>query len=355
MNRKLLLLAIPLFLTQVVKAQDTRLIRFRDDNPGQRILHYYIADVQDHRKDTTSLGTLKTGLLGKKTAIVNFENGAATSIRQYVQKNYQQNTALTPAVLHINEMDIKELPGGLRTKVELHVNIAFYIEGNKTMDYSGNAEVLTMGDVFKHIEDVIRQHLRNTLKEFDGFWDKNRMLYEKGAPIKLQIELVNTSKDDNQVGYAINRPLMVNDFIATPDELSRAAAQTASAIQVKYLSGVDSAQIKVQVMILPYFDKSRSWFLAKHQRNAAILKHEQGHFDITALKACELADTLQQQQLTKANYQEKLEQIQAQKQRELNNMQILYDSETRHGTNIPEQQKWDKLLKELLAARPCYR
>ncbi|WP_315814316.1 hypothetical protein [Paraflavitalea speifideaquila] len=66
MNRTLLLLAIPLLFTQLVKAQDIKLIRFRDDNPGQRILHYYIAGVQDHRKDTTSLGTLKTGLFGKK-------------------------------------------------------------------------------------------------------------------------------------------------------------------------------------------------------------------------------------------------------------------------------------------------
>ncbi|WP_315814315.1 hypothetical protein [Paraflavitalea speifideaquila] len=163
------------------------------------------------------------------------------------------------------------------------------------------------------------------------------------------------SNDANLIAYTPDRPLTVNDFIAIPDELSRAAAQTASAIAVKYSSSVDSGQIKVLVTIMPYFDRSRSWFLEKYQTNPTILKHEQGHFDISALKACELVDTLRQQQLTKEHYQEKLEHIQAQKQRELNNMQTLYDNETRHGTNVPTQQKWDKLLKEMLASRSCYK
>ncbi len=343
-------------LIPLLQAQDTRFIHFRDENPGKQLLHYRIVTIKDDRSDTSTIGMLKTGLFGKKNVAVNFEGGAAAALGGFIHKNYrQQDTTATPMELHITDLSIKELPGGIRTKVESLVTLTFYINGTRLTDYKGRGEVQTMGDLFKNVEDLIRDNINNSLNEFDSWWGKNKRLHAPDAPVTLSVEMVQTSKDSSLIAYTPGRLLVINDFIAKPDELSLAAAQTASAINVKYTSNVDNGQITVQVLVIPYFDKTRSWFADKYRKNEKILAHEQRHFDISALMACQLVDTLRQQKLTKENYLEKLEQIHAQKQRELSSMQVRYDEETRHGTLIAAQEKWNKLLKELMAAQSCYK
>lgn len=357
MHSKQFILAILLtFIHHLLPAQDkdTRYIRFRDEDPVQRIRHYRITSIKDDRTDTTTIGELKLGVFGKKSVSINFEQGVTTAVSRLVQRSFSQDTAATPFEMHITELNIKEVPSGLRTKIEAVVTLTFYINGTRLTDYKGRGEVQTMGDVLKHTEDLIRQSIRNSLLEFDNWWGKNKSLHAPDAPVTLIVEIDHTPRDTNRIGYSPARPLIINDFIAKPDELSLAAAQTASAIGIKYAANVDNGQFKVHVLVSPYFDKTRSWFAEKYRKNARVLVHEQRHFDITALKACELADTLRQQKFTKDNYLEKLEQIHAQKLNELNVLQNQYDTETRHGTNIAIQDKWNKLLKDMLAAQSCY-
>lgn len=340
----------------LLQAQDTRNIRFRDENPGKQLQHYVIVAVKDDRADTSTIGTLKTGLFGKKNVVVNFEGGVAAALGNYIHKNYRQpDTTATPMELHITELGIKELPGGIRTKVESLVTLTFYTNGTKLTDYKGKGEVQTMGDLFKNVEDLIKENINNSLHEFDDWWGKNKRIHAPDAPVVLAVEVMRTPRDSTQIGYSRNRPLVIDDFIAKPDELSLAAAQTASAINVKFATNIDDGQIRVQVLVAAYFDKTRSWFATKYQRNVKIMAHEQTHFDITALKACELVDTLRQLKLTKDNYQEKLEQLHAQKVNELNAWQKKYDEETRHGINTLMQEKWNKLVNDLLEKQSCYK
>lgn len=339
-----------------LQAQDARYIRFRDENPGKQLQHYRIVAIKDDRADTGAIGMLKTGLFGKKSVAVHLEGGVANALGGFIHKNYhQQDTTATPMELHITNLSIKEMPGGIRTKVESLVNLAFYINGTKLTDYKGRGEVQTMGDLFKNVEDLIRENINNSLQEFDDWWGKNKRLHAPDAPVVLVVEMVRTPRDSTHIAYSRDRPLVIDDFIAKPDEMSLAAAQTASAINVKYAFNADDGQIRVQVLVTAYFDKTRSWFATKHQRNAKIMSHEQQHFDITALKACELVDTLRQVKVTKDNYQEKLEQLHAQKINELNAWQKQYDDETRHGSNTAMQEKWNKLVKDLLDKQSCYK
>lgn len=357
MYRKLFFLVMLLSsVNPLLQAQDTRYIHFKDENPGRQLLHYRIVTIKDDRADTSTLGTLKTGLFGKKTVAVNFEGGAAAALGSFIHKNYrQQDTTATPMELHITDLSIKEQPGGIRTKVESLVTLTFFINGTKLTDYKGRGEVQTMGDLFKNVGDLIRDNINNSLQEFDDWWGKNKRVYAPDAPVMLSVEVMRTLKDTTQIVYSQDRPLVIDDFIDKPNELSLAAAQTASAITVKYATNIDNGQIRVQVLVTAYFDKTRSWFATKHQRNAKIMAHEQRHFDITALKACELVDTLRQLKLTKDNYQEKLEHLHAQKINELNAWQKQYDAETRHGSHIGMQEKWNKLVRDLLDKQSCFK
>lgn len=342
-------------LTPLLQAQDTRYIRFRDENPGKQLLHYRIVAIKDDRADTGAIGTLRTGLFGKKNVAVNYEGGVTAALGRYIQKNYRQDTAATPMELHITDLNIKELPGGIRTKVESLVTLSFYINDTKLTDYKGRGEVQTMGDLFKNVEDLIRDNINNSMHEFDSWWGKNKRLHAPNAPVSLTVEIISISSDSGRLAYSPGRPLLVNDFIGKADELSRAAAQTASSINVKYASKIEDGEIRVNVQVMAYFDKARSWFAQKHERNEMVLAHEQRHFELTVLKACELVDTLRQLRLTKDNYMEKLEQVHAQKMNELNAWQTQYDTETRHSANIVMQEKWNKLVKDLLGKQSCFR
>lgn len=345
------LLLIWLLSTCLLHAQDTRLIRFRNEPERQPLQHYHISEVKDDRADTVSMGTIRTGLLGKKNTQVNMEQGAATAFREWIAANFRQQPGTTPVELHMAELSVRELPGGIRTKIEASFVLSFWVNGERITDYKGTGELQTMGDLFKHLEDMIRQNLRTSLLQFDDWWNKNRLLYEKNAPVVFTVAIQRSTKDSAQILYAPQRPLTYNDFIATPDELSRAAALTASAMTLRYSSSVDNGRILVNVQLAVYFDKTRSWFGPKHVGNEKILAHEQRHFDIAAVKAAELADTLRTLSLNKDNFQEELEKVHAQKQRELDALQKQYDAETKHGTLVAVQDKWNRWVAEKLTGR----
>lgn len=348
---RILPLLLLLLSASWLQAQDIRYIRFRDESATQSLQSFHISRVKDDRIDTVSMGTIRTGLLGKKTTEVGIEKGAATALHEWLSANFRQQASTTPVELHIAQLAIRELPGGIRTRIEASFVLAFWVNGERITDYKGTGELQTMGDLFKHLEDMIRQNLRSSLVQFDDWWGKNKLLYEKDAPVALTISLVRTLKDSAQLVYSPKRPLVVNDFLATPDELSRAAAVTASAMTLRYASNIDNGKISVDVQVAAYFDRTRSWFGPAHRYSPKILAHEQRHFDITALKAAELVDTVRQLKLTKENFQEELEKVHAQKQRELDALQRQYDTETKHGTLVAVQERWNRWVAEKLANR----
>jgi hypothetical protein len=354
MYRKLFFLLVFLSSINRLYAQDTKWIQFRAESPVRNILHYHIVAVKDERADTASIGQLKMGVFGKKTVSLNFEQGVATAAAAFIQKNFRQDTTATDVELHITDLHIKEGPSGLRSQVNATVTTAFFVSGKKITEYTAQGNVQSMGDMLRHVEALIRESLRNSLLEFDNWWGKNRQVYAPNAPVLVSVQVLDTMADKNLMGYSIHRPLVPNDFMGKPDELSRAAGLTASGITLKYSTDIDNGQIRVLVLITPYFNKLRSW-LRNSGRNPAVLSHEQKHYDITALKACELADTLRRHPFTRDTYLETLEQIHLQIQRDMEAMQTQYDAETRHGINITVQDKWNKLIKELLAAQSCYR
>ncbi len=68
-------------------------------------------------------------------------------------------------------------------------------------------------------------------------------------------------------------------------------------------------------------------------------------------------DTLRQLKLTKDNYLEEAGTDPCRKEQcELSSLcKARYDEESCHGTLIAAQEKWNKLLKELLTAQSCYK
>ena len=130
------------------------------------------------------------------------------------------------------------------------------------------------------------------------------------------------------------------DFAATAETSLDAAALTAATISYKSYYVNDSLKFKVDC----YFTRSKSW---TKDNNDTLLKHEQGHFDITEIFARKLRKELSEipEAKVSSNAIDRIfKNIMAEKKR----MQNLYDSETNSSLNRSEQSRWEQLISDEL-------
>ena len=122
-------------------------------------------------------------------------------------------------------------------------------------------------------------------------------------------------------------------------------AETASQFSLEYLlvrKGnavvVKSADVKV------FINTDNSWAVIG-KRNDYLLKHEQGHYDITAIAAKEFYSGLMELTAKDKNaLQEKIRRLNHRLQKKIDNSNILYDEQTDHSRNKSAQGKWNKAL-----------
>jgi hypothetical protein len=337
----------------VLKAQETRYFDLKNLAAAQRLQHYQVVSVVDDRYDTSTLGTLQLGFPVRKPYLINLRQGVINSFRSFIARNIKQDTQAMPVVVRIKMLKVKEVTPGLRPEISIELTTDFFIGDQRITQFNIRGTIKTMGDQLKEVGDMLSQNLQSSLSAFDDWWSKNQNLYAPTAPVTIEV-IMNTTPDTARlINYSHQRPLTKADFRAKPDPKDKAIALTASSIIVKYGMIADSADLKMMVVITPFFDKSRSWF-RNTDYDSTVLLHEQGHFDIAALKACELADTLRGKVFTKANCYEMVDRIQAQKKLELHDLQELYDSKTGHGVTYAIQLTWSRMIKEMLKRKSCY-
>lgn len=88
-------------------------------------------------------------------------------------------------------------------------------------------------------------------------------------------------------------------------------------------------------------NRGKSW-VVKNKKTAALLRHEQGHYDITALGAREVYQRILA--LTAAQCPQidtESRRIQEEVQRLISLVNIRYDTRTSHGINSTVQQSWE--------------
>jgi hypothetical protein len=153
--------------------------------------------------------------------------------------------------------------------------------------------------------------------------------------------------------YSLGRPLQIKDFTGPIKPNTTELAVTSSGTGIYYQEHVEKGQIVLDIVVRPFFQKSKSWF-KENGRNTNVLAHEQTHFDITAIKACELAAALREATLTPQNYQTFPEEIYRKYVQETNDEQEAYDNDTNHGTIKEKQAIWEKKISERVREVGCY-
>ena len=100
------------------------------------------------------------------------------------------------------------------------------------------------------------------------------------------------------------------------------------------------------------FDCNNSWAIINN--NSAILKHEQGHFDIGEIFARKLRKKLNNKRIKRHMLVKKKIKYSRKISQQLFDYQNLYDKETEHNMNKEKQNEWNERIKKELQELDIY-
>jgi len=156
-----------------------------------------------------------------------------------------------------------------------------------------------------------------------------------------------TEPAEDYIEWDAERPLTWADFKGIPAKDSPNAALTSSGILADFSFGSKGLSFKIKCR----FNKNRSWVKIKTD---VILKHEQGHFDITEIFARKFNKALLEYSYNDKTVQNDLQKIYQDILNEHQQWQILYDKETNHSINLEMQRNWEVKIFETLKSLEEY-
>jgi hypothetical protein len=349
-TRVLLLLGISIIFTGRAWAQKIRTVRLKDVKEQTALHTFRIDSVYDDRADTGNIGIMRAGLLNKHMP-VNLENGAAVSIQEFIAAHITSDIGVAPLSLHIIKLAISETPGAMKERATLHYRYAFYDKGTAVLSYEGESYVETGMDASVYIEKLVRGSIIQAVTRADEDWRLHKP--ESNSSFIVTIEMGRKSPPTGNILYSRSHPVQLEDFQAKPDDMSLGGAATYSGVSIEYSMVKEGSDVKLNVSITPYFSSMDSW-VRRSVRNAYTLSHEQKHFDITAIGACMLADSIRKASLTQDNYKAEIERLHSENTTWIRREQAQYDTETMHGKNTKMQTQWNKFVADAITRSGCY-
>jgi len=92
-------------------------------------------------------------------------------------------------------------------------------------------------------------------------------------------------------------------------------------------------------------NRNAAWVL-RAQKSAELLRHEQGHYDITALGAREVHQRVADLSAAQcSSIATEAQRIRGEVQQTINQKNFRYDSQTSHGSNATAQQRWQTSIR----------
>lgn len=155
-------------------------------------------------------------------------------------------------------------------------------------------------------------------------------------------------QSDDTILWKETTRLTWNDFKGKPDASSPYKANTETEVNVQIKTKGEDVTIILQCS----FVKNLSW--TKDTKNAALLVHEQMHFNITEISARKFRQKLKGKTFTAKTFQQELNKMHAETGRESKAMQVQYDTETEHAVNEAAQKKWNKKVMDELKSLSLY-
>lgn len=148
--------------------------------------------------------------------------------------------------------------------------------------------------------------------------------------------------EEELIKWSGNRKLQWKDYLSEPDNNSDAAASTSTRIGFEYHIRDNNLTYTLSCN----FSKTKSW--GRH-KNAYILSHEQGHFDIAEIFTRKLAKELSEYKFKSSSYKSDLKNIYTDVMQDKEKFQQQYDDETDYSRNDEKQAEWLKKIDGMLS------
>lgn len=133
------------------------------------------------------------------------------------------------------------------------------------------------------------------------------------------------------------------DFPVVGNDEKKSDAYTSSSINYKYKLRGDSLFLRIEHS----FNPEKSWVRKKALKNTYLLKHEQGHFDITEAYARLFVDRFLKYRFT-SYYKMEIKKLFEQTLQEAKEVHLLYDKQT-NGSNLKDAQaQWNKEILNMM-------
>ena len=166
------------------------------------------------------------------------------------------------------------------------------------------------------------------------------------AVILCTVSAAHTGNND-LIQWSNSHRLTWNDFMAVPPEHAYNAALTCTSIEMRFTYNGEG----LDYVISCNFDKNSSWGRIK---NDYILAHEQAHFDMAEIYARRLQQAIKDYTVNEKTLGRDMNALYKKTMDELQQMQKLYDDETDHSRNAPQQKLWLVKIGNMLNALPSY-
>lgn len=333
-----------------LQAQGMAPVRLKQEKADIAPKTFYISGVTDSMPDAKTIGTIAGE--GKKRPIT-MDGGVADAIKSYIDHNISEDASKQAVALNVSKINFNIEKKGKLWLINAEFGVTFYACNIKLLGYysRGQQQVDTLTDAYP--DEFIRRVIREDLGKFDVWWAAHKNEYPVSQEVKVNVSIGKTVSMPDCIVYSTNRPLEISDFKGSVQNDSNENAVTYSGMTFIQTVAIEKGQFVVNVTITPYFEKTSSWFKVGEQ-SKILLAHEQAHFDITAIKACELVNELRHTAFTKDNYLTLIGQIERQYDEKKNEEQDAYDTETNHSKIADKQQEWQHKLSEQVKALGCY-
>lgn len=309
---------------------------------------FYFAEVLDERLDQSKIGML---LLPQSSGLqpVDLKGGGKASISSFIFNSLKQDKSLRPIQVRIKESAITEKRGAtgiVEGAVKIH--FSFYYLGDEDpvhlVDYNGGVSYKRSASQSGLVEPALRRSLVTAIKYFHDWIEieaPDNVMLARG--INITIIDRNDNPDQDTVFYSANRPLIYEDFRARARPGGRFAASIFSSFSFDVESEIVRGILEVKIISKVFMLKDQSWVRGE-SKNEYTLNHEQRHFDITQIVTERLKKKIQSLEIYPDEYDSVINYYYLEAFREMNQLQDLYDKETRHGIDRAAQERWNRKL-----------
>ncbi|MDB4903171.1 MAG: hypothetical protein JWQ63_2452 [Mucilaginibacter sp.] len=349
------------FLGVKSRAQQKTEIVLQDEHLPITPKEFYVANVIDERANRAAIAWIlpagNTASTQRKAFPVDLQGGSLTAIKQFIDHNLPRNTALHPVIISIKKFTTTEtaLAGG---RVEGHISLimSFYLKSNEydtliggqhLADYNGSAVYNRNTGPPQDIEPTVRHMLGNGLIYLNNWMNQqanNNIKLAKSVKVTFTDFLAKPEGDT--IYYSFKRLLTWDDFKSKVASSSY-DAQVFPTIGYDEHTEVINGVINIKMIIKVSLPKSACW-VKSSSRSDYTLNHEQRHFDIAKIAADHFKQKLKSEVLPLDNYDGQINMDYLDAYREMDDLQRQYDTETRHGSDHSEQQRWNEKIDEEL-------